>query len=133
MPHVWVDNVTNRKKHVVEEFHLVKSIHSSLDKQFDSALPEIYKYKKKPKPKNTHRLTLEYISAEDRNMAKVEYRNNEHFGSFLLNSTRREGEIGRSQREGKKEGGKKKKSGKRKTVEDFKKQVGKDLFKTPME
>ncbi|GMI46196.1 hypothetical protein TrCOL_g1447 [Triparma columacea] len=121
LPHVWVESVTNRKKHQVAEFHLVKKVGGSLDRQFDRSLPEIYKYKHGPKP---NRLTLEYVSAEDREQAKAALhykRDNTKFGTTLHPPRKRRKE------ENKKKGNPKPK---RKTISDFQKPEKSNLYKT---
>ena len=84
LPHVWVENVCSRKKSQVAEFHIVKAVHDSLDKQFDRSLPDIYRFKAKHHPKPNH-TTLEYVSCDDRQQ-KIHYVNNDAFGNLFSDS-----------------------------------------------
>ncbi|GMH82371.1 hypothetical protein TrVE_jg489 [Triparma verrucosa] len=70
LPHVWVENVTKRVKTEVSEFHLYKKTSVSLNKQFDRNFPEIYKYRRGKEP---NRINLEYVSAEDRVVNRLNF------------------------------------------------------------
>ena len=69
LPHVWVENVTKRVKTEVAEFHLYTKTSNSLNKQFDTMFPEIYRCDKVKEP----RLSLEYVNAEDRVKTRLEF------------------------------------------------------------
>jgi hypothetical protein len=75
-----VENVTKRSKRDVMELHLKKSIKGSLDRQFDSSFPEIYKLKG---GERGGRLTLQAVTAEDRVIKKTK---GKHMGYVQQNS-----------------------------------------------
>jgi hypothetical protein len=111
---------------MVEEFHLVRKIEGSVDRQFDRSLPEIYKYKQSKKP---NRLTLEYVSAEvrvgDRHQAAaaVQYGGeNGKFGPTLVPPRKRRKDEPKKKRT--------KKKPVRKLISDFQKPVRSSLYKT---